>query len=118
MPSDKLTFSDLTRDELDKLKDIYVESRLNSMSNDDLRAFVKLTFEDQIKGTVGKEEEREAWKEMMDYFKTDFDEKVLSVKKNIQENSDDSLENQEMEKRLKLLEKRKQEKDKSNEDMW
>ncbi len=118
MPKDKLKFTDLSRDELDKLKDIYVDSRLNCMSSDDMRSFVKITIEDQIKGTVGKEEEREAWKEMMDHFKTDFEEKVLSVMNNSDANLDLSPEKQELERRMKLIEQRKQEKDGPNEDMW
>ena len=55
---------------------------------------------------------------MRDYFKTDFEEKVLSVKKNTQADSNLSLEEQELEKRMKLVEQRKKEKDKPNEDMW
>ena len=53
MTNDKLNFSDLSSDELDKLKDVYVDSRLNCMTNDEIRSFVKITIEDQIKGTVG-----------------------------------------------------------------
>ena len=80
MTNDEVSFKDLSRSQLDQLKDIYVESRLSCMSADDMRSFVKLTIEDQIKGTVGNEEEREAWKEIKDHFKTDFEDKVLSVK--------------------------------------
>ncbi len=117
MTNDRLNFSDLTRDELDKLKDVYVDSRLNCMSNDDMRSFVKITIEDQIKGTVGNEEERDAWKEMRDHFQTDFEEKVLSVRKEQEGNQNISPEEIEKERRIKLVEKRKQEKD-NNEDMW
>lgn len=118
MSNDKLKFSDLTRDELDKLKDVYVDSRLNCMSHDDMRSFVKITIEDQIKGTVGNEEEREAWKEMREHFKTDFEEKVLSVKKNLEGDINIPPEKLESERRLKLVEQRKQEKENENEDMW
>jgi len=116
--NDKLNFSDLSSDELDKLKDVYVDSRLNCMTNEEIRSFVKITIEDQIKGTVGKEEEREAWKEMRDHFKTDFEDKVLSIRNNAQEIKDIDPEKIEMERRMKLVEKRKEEKEKENEDMW
>ena len=118
MTNDKLKFSDLSRDELDKLKDVYVDSRLNCMTNEELRSFVKITIEDQIKGTVGNEEEREAWKEMRDHFKTDFEEKVLSVRNNSQGSIDIDPEKLEMENRMKLVEKRKKENENENEDMW
>ena len=118
MTNDKLNFSDLSSDELDKLKDVYVDSRLNCMTNEEIRSFVKITIEDQIKGTVGKEEEREAWKEMKDHFKTDFDDKVLSIRNDSQGNIDIDPEKTEMERRMKLVEKRKKEKEKENEDMW
>ena len=118
MADDKLSFSDLSRDELDKLKDVYVESRLHCMSNDDLRSFVKISIEDQIKGTVGKQEEKEAWKEMKDHFQTDFEDKVLAIKRNSQGATNSSPEETELERRTKLLEQRKQEQDKTNEDMW
>ena len=117
MPKEKLKFTELSRDELDKLKDIYVDSRLNCMSNDDMRSFVKITIEDQIKGTVGNQEEKEAWLEMKEYFKDDFQDKILVVRKG---NQIEKLtpEEEELEKRKNLLEKRKNEKDSKAEDMW
>ena len=101
--NEKLKFSDLSKRELEKLKDLYVASRINNMSTEELTSFVKISIEDQIKGTVGNEEEREAWKEMKDFFQGDFEGKVNSI---------------ELERRLKLVEQRKNEKDKENEDMW
>ena len=81
MSNDEINFKDLSDLELDKLKDIYVESRLKNMSEADLRNFFRISIEDQIKGTVGNQEEKEAWLEMKEYFKDDFQDKILIVRK-------------------------------------
>ncbi len=117
MSSEETHFKDLHADELDKLKDIYVASRINSMTATELQDFVKVSIEDQIKGTVGPQEEKEAWLEMKEHFKDDFEEKVLSVRKGGVENLI-SPELEEFEKRKGLLEKRKAEQDSANQDMW
>ena len=67
MSSEEINFKDLSKPELDNLKDLYVENRLSKMTESDLRSFVKGAIEDQIKGTVGNEEEKEVWLEMKDY---------------------------------------------------
>ena len=117
MSNEEINFKDLSDLELDKLKDIYVESRLNNMLEDDLRNFFRISIEDQIKGTVGNQEEKEAWLEMKEYFKDDFQDKILIVRKG---NQVEQLtpEEEELEKRKNLLEKRKTEKDTKAEDMW
>ncbi len=118
MTKDKINFSDLSKIELDELKDLYVSSRLDLMSENDLKLFVKISLEDQIKGTVGNEEEREAWKEMEGHFKEDFVEKIFEIQQKRKDNSDMPIEKSEVEKRMKLLEQRKKEKEKEVEDMW
>ena len=117
MSNEEINFKDLNDLELDKLKDIYVESRSKNMSEDDLRNFFRISIEDQIKGTVGNQEEKEAWLEMKEYFKDDFQDKILFVRKG---NQVEQLtpEEEELEKRKNLLEKRRNEKDSKSEDMW
>jgi len=115
--NEEINFKDLNDLELDKLKDIYVESRLKNMSEGDLRNFFRISIEDQIKGTVGNQEEKEAWLEMKEYFKDDFQDKILIARKG---NQVELLtpEEEELEKRKNLLEKRRNEKDSKSEDMW
>jgi len=115
--NEEINFKDLNDLELDKLKDIYVESRLKNMSEYDLRNFFRISIEDQIKGTVGNQEEKEAWLEMKEYFKDDFQDKILIVRKGNQLEKL-SPEEEELEKRKNLLEKRRNEKDSKSEDMW
>ena len=78
---EELNYKDLTEKELDTLKDMYISSRVNSMTESDLREFVKEIIIDQIKGTVGNAEEKEAWEEIKDHFHEDFNKKILDLNK-------------------------------------
>ena len=116
---DELTYKDLTTNELDTLKDMYVSSRVNAMSEEDLRKFVKEIIVDQVKGTVGNAEEKEAWQEIKDHFSDELLIKIQEVKAKFSKNKKLELKTQEeleFDKRLSLL--KQQQEDKSNKDMW
>tara|TARA_B100001250_G_C19641242_1_gene718368 strand:+ start:438 stop:791 length:354 start_codon:yes stop_codon:yes gene_type:complete len=116
---EELTYKDLTEKELDSLKDMYISSRLNSMSENDLRSFVREIIIDQIKGTVGNAEEKEAWAEIKEHFSEDLSKKIIEVKAKCSNNKNVELkspEEIEFEKRLGLL--KQQEDEKSSKDMW
>ena len=116
---DELTYKDLTEKELDYLKDIYISSRVNSMSENDLRLFAREIIIDQIKGTVGNAEEKEAWQEIKEHFAEDLSKKILEVKEKFSKDKNEeskSPEEIEFDKRLGLL--KQQQEDKSNKDMW
>ncbi len=119
MKNEEISFKDLSKAQLDALKDCYIDSRVESMTEIDLRKFVREVLELQVRGTVGNEEERETWKEMKEHFDDKFEEKIKEVIK-----MNESLEviinpeEEEFKKRLELLEARKNETSKSNEDMW
>ena len=120
MAKEDLTYKDLSKGQLENLKQKYIETRISSMSEQSLRDYVRTIITDQITGTVGNEEEREAWKEMKEFFEDDF-EKIIKEVLQINSPSDETIspEQQELERRLDLLEKRKKEKkENSNEDMW
>ena len=117
MKDEEITYKDLSKDELLNLKDIYITSRVNRMSENDLRLFVRTIIEDQIKGTVGNEEEKEAWVEMKDFFHDEFIENIKRVRKDKGSQEDKlSLEEKEFVNRLNLLENR--EKSNETQDMW
>jgi len=116
---DELSYKDLTETELESLKDMYISSRLNSMSENDLRSYVKEIIIDQIKGTVGNAEEKEAWEEIKEHFSEDLSKKILEVKAKCSKNKKVELkspEEIEFQKRLSLL--KQQEEEKSSKDMW
>ncbi len=119
MTTEEISYKDLSRSQLDALKELYVNSRLSSMDVNELRKVVKDVLELQVTGTVGNQEEREVWKEMKEHFNEKFEEKIKEVitAKNSQDTNIDP-EEKELQKRLDVLEKRKQEEKESNEDMW
>ncbi len=120
MAKDEIGYKDLSSNQLEKLKELYIESRISSMNQEDLRKFVRTIISDQIMGTVGNQEEKEAWKEMKDYFADEFEGKIKGILQ-LNSPSDESIspEQEELEKRLELLEQRKKESEnKVNEDMW
>ncbi|KGG15578.1 hypothetical protein EV06_1452 [Prochlorococcus sp. MIT 0602] len=90
------------------------------MSNEEIKDFVKTILEDQIKGTVGNEEEREAWKEMKDFFKNEFNQQIELVKQKCPSSIDllADPKQDESDRRMELLEKRKEENEQKVKDMW
>ena len=116
---DELSYKDLRENELDALKDIYISSRVNNMTESDLRKFVKEIIIDQIKGTVGNAEEKEAWEEIKEHFSEDLSKKILEVKEKCNKSpkvEQKSQEEIEFDRRLGLL--KQQQEEKSSKDMW
>ena len=116
---EELSYKDLTESELDSLKDIYISARVDNMSENELRAFVKEIIIDQIKGTVGNAEEKEAWDEIKEYFSEDLTEKIIEVKAKSSKDPKKVLKSPdeiEFDKRLTLL--KQQQEENSNNDMW
>ena len=117
---EELSHKDLTEFELDTLKDMYISSRVNSMTESDLRKFVTEIIIDQIKGTYGNAEEKEAWAEIKEHFSEDLSQKIQEVKEKCSKNKKVELkspEEIEFDKRLNLL-KQQEQKDKASKDMW
>ena len=116
---EELTYKDLNETELDALKDMYISSRVNSMTEKDLREFAKEIIIDQIKGTVGNAEEKEAWEEIKEHFSDDLSKKILEVKEKCNKNykiEHKSPEEIEFDRRLGLL--KQQQEEQSSKDMW
>jgi len=116
---DELTYKDLSQTELNALKDMYISSRVETMTESDLRKFVKEIIIDQIKGTVGNAEEKEAWEEIKDHFSEDLSKKIQEVKEKYNKNYKADLkspEEIEFNRRLDLL--KQQHEEKTSKDMW
>tara|TARA_A100001035_G_C27738668_1_gene480383 strand:+ start:131 stop:490 length:360 start_codon:yes stop_codon:yes gene_type:complete len=110
-------YSDLTNKQLQKLKENYIQKRVDSMDSKELKQFVLEIISHQINETIGKEEELEAWQEMSDFFGEKFEEVILEIQKKFKENENVSEpEKNERQKRVELLEKNDIEKEKR--DMW
>tara|TARA_Y100000589_G_scaffold300828_1_gene311274 strand:+ start:171 stop:521 length:351 start_codon:yes stop_codon:yes gene_type:complete len=79
MPKKEINYSDLSRKELEILKDVYIDLKVKSMSINDLKDFATENISLQIKNTIGNDEELEAWQDMKDFFKDEFDNTIQDV---------------------------------------
>ena len=117
MKKKSITYADLTKKQLEHLKELYIQKKVECMSHKELKQFVLEIISHQINDTIGKEEELEAWREMSSFFGDQFGFITLEIQQKY--TSDESLHNFEedtQKHRLELLEKNNLEKDK--EDMW
>ena len=117
MKKNSLNHSNLSKKELEFLKDTYVTKKVNSMTEKDLKNFVFESINHQIKDTIGREEEEEAWKEMESFFDENFEELILQIQKKFKAYPEpNEIEEEDHKKRSKLLETNKI--DDEKEDMW
>ena len=79
MKKQSISYSDLTKKQLQYLKEFYIQEKVNGMSNEELRNFVLEIISHQINDTIGKEEEMEAWKEMFNFYGDQFEIIVLEI---------------------------------------
>ena len=110
-------FSDLSKKQLENLKELYIQKKVESMSNQELKEYVLEIISHQINDTIGKEEEMEAWKEMSDFFGEQFEMIITEIQNKFTE--DKNLINTEIDpqrQRLELLERNNLDQDKK--DMW
>ena len=117
MKKKSFIYSDLSKKQLEKLKEIYVQKKVESMGHQELKQFVLEIISHQINDTIGKEEEMEAWREMSDFFGEQFELNILEIQtkyiddKNVIETEIDSLK-----QRIELLERNNLDQEKK--DMW
>ena len=74
-----INYSDLSTKELELLKDLYINLKVKSMNNTDLKNFAIENISLQIKNTIGNEEELEAWNEMEEFFKDEFENTIQNI---------------------------------------
>ena len=112
-----INYSDLSKKQLENLKELYIQKKVGSMSNQELKQFVLEIISHQINDTIDKEEEMEAWKEMSDFFGEQFEMIITEIQTKFSE--DKNLINTEIDpqkQRLELLERNNLDQDKK--DMW
>ena len=117
MKKKSFIYSDLSKKQLEKLKEFYIQKKVESMSHQELKQYVLEIISHQINDTIDKEEENEAWKEMSDFFKEQFEIVIQNIQtkyiheKNVLETEIDSQK-----QRIELLERNNLDKEKT--DMW
>tara|TARA_B100000524_G_scaffold288553_1_gene163615 strand:- start:27 stop:386 length:360 start_codon:yes stop_codon:yes gene_type:complete len=117
MNKKSLIYSDLSKKQLENLKELYIQKKVESMSHQELQKYVLEIISHQINETIGKEEEMEAWKEMSDFFGNQFELIILEIQTKYSDVNNDIDANIDPQKqRLELLEKNSLDQDKK--DMW
>ena len=117
MKKKSIVYSDLSKKQLENLKEIYIQKKVESMSHQELKQYVLEIISHQINDTIGKEEEMEAWREMSDFFGEQFEMNILEIQtkyiddKNVIETEIDSQK-----QRIELLERNSLDQEKK--DMW
>ena len=117
MKKKSFIYSDLSKKQLENLKELYIQKKVESMSHQELKKYVLEIISHQIRDTIGKEEEMEAWREMSDFFGEEFEKVILEIQskyiaeKNISETEIDSYK-----QRIELLERNNLDQEKK--DMW
>ena len=117
MKKKPIIYSDLSKKQLENLKELYVQKKVESMSYQELKKYVLEIISHQINDTIGKEEEMEAWREMSDFFGEQFEIIIIEIQtkyiddKNVIETEIDSQK-----QRIELLERNNLDQEKK--DMW
>ena len=117
MKKKSFTYSDLSKKQLEKLKEFYIQKKVESMSHKELKQYVLEIISHQINDTIDKEEEMEAWREMSDFFGKQFEIVILEIQtkfvdeKNVLETEIDTHK-----RRVELLERNNLDQEKK--DMW
>ena len=117
MKKQAFIYSDLSKKQLDNLKEFYIQKKVESMNHKELKQFVLEIITHQINDTIGKEEETEAWREMSDFFGEQFETIVLEIQAKY--NDEINVNDKEIDphkQRLELLERNNL--DEKKEDMW
>ena len=117
MKKKSFIYSDLSKKQLENLKEFYIQKKVESMSHKELEQYVKEIISHQINDTIGKEEEMEAWREMSDFFGEQFEINILEIQtKYIDEQNVIETEIDSQKQRIELLERNNLDQEKK--DMW
>ena len=117
MKKKSINYLDLSKKQLETLKELYIQKKVESMSYQELKQYVLEIISHQINDTIGKEEEMEAWREMSDFFGEQFEIIILEIQtkyiddKNVIETEIDSQK-----QRIEFLERNNFDQEKK--DMW
>ena len=117
MKKKSFIYSDLSKKQLENLKEFYIQKKVESMSHQEIKQYVLESISHQINDTIDKEEEMEAWREMSDFFGEQFEIVILEMQtkysndKNVHDTEIDTQK-----QRIELLERNNLDQEKK--DMW
>ena len=117
MKKKSIIYSDLSKKQLQNLKEFYVQKKVESMSHQELKQYVLEIISHQINDTIDKEEEMEAWREISDFFGNQFEIIILEIQtKYIDDKYVNGTEIDSQKQRIELLERNNLDQEKK--DMW
>ena len=117
MKKKSLIYSDLSKKQLENLKEFYVEKKVGSMSHKELKQYVQEIISHQVNDTIDREEEMEAWREMSDFFGEQFEIVIQEIQiKYIDDENVLETEKDSQKQRIELLERNNVDQEKK--DMW
>ena len=117
MKKKSIIYSDLSKKQLEILKELYIQKKVESMSHQELKQYVLEIISHQINDTIDKEEEMEAWREMSDFFGEQFEINILEIQtKYIDDKNAIETEIDSQKQRIELLERNNL--DQERKDMW
>ena len=117
MKKKSILYSDLSKKQLETLKELYTQKKVESMSHQELKEYVLEIISHQINDTIGKEEEMEAWREISDFFGEKFEIIILEIQsKYIDDKNAFKTEIDPQKQRIELLERNTLDQEKT--DMW
>ena len=117
MKKKPIIYSDLSKKQLENLKELYVQKKIESMSHQELKEYVQDIISHQVNDTIDKEEEMEAWREMSDFFGEQFEIVIQEIQiKYIDDKKVFETEIDSQKQRIELLERNNVDQEKK--DMW
>ena len=117
MKKKSFIYSDLSKKQLEKLKEFYIQKKVESMSHQDLKQYVLEIISQQISDTIDKEEEMEAWTEISDFFGEQFERIIQEIQtKYIDDQNVLEKEIDYQKQRIELMERNNLNEEKK--DMW
>ena len=117
MKKKSIVYSDLSKKQLENLKEFYIQKKVESMSYQELKQYVLEIISHQINDTIDKEEEMEAWREMSDFFGDQFEVIIIEIQMKYIDNTNVlETEIDPQKQRIELLERNNLDQEKK--DMW
>ena len=117
MKKKSIIYSDLSKKQLENLKEFYIQKKVESMTHQELKEYVQEIISHQINDTIDKEEEMEAWREMSEFFGEQFEIIILEIQTKYSDNTNDqNIEIDHIKQRIELLKRNNLDQEKT--DMW
>ena len=117
MKKKSVIYSDLSKKQLENLKELYIQKKVESMSHQELKEYVLEIISHQVNDTIDREEEMEAWREMSDFFGEQFEIVIQEIQiKYIDDKKVLETEIDPQKQRIELLERNNEDQEKK--DMW